>query len=77
MCIIRYLIIFVYAFNSCFLSDIYTKLYLEYYFRLLYNVYNMEVAHVKKKKLIIIFYFICFHDKFLVQPLLTLLEKKS
>ena len=28
---------------------IYTKLYLEYYFRLLYNVYNMEVEHVKKK----------------------------
>ena len=38
-CIISYLIIFVYAFNSCFLTDIYTKLYLEYYFRLLYNVY--------------------------------------
>ena len=46
MCIISYLIIFVYAFNDCFLTDIYTKLYLEYYFRLLSNVYNMEVAHI-------------------------------
>ena len=36
----------------------------------------MEVAHVKKKKkLIIIFYFICFHDKFLASPLLTSVEK--
>ena len=33
-----------------FLTNIYTKLYLEYYFRLLYNVYNMEVEHVKKIK---------------------------
>ena len=33
----------------------YTKLYLEYYFRLLYNVSNIEVEY-EKKKLIIIFY---------------------
>ena len=47
MCVISYLIIFVYAFNGCFLTDIYNKLYLEYYFILLYNVYNMEFVHVK------------------------------
>ena len=52
-----------------FLTDIYTKLYLEYYFRLLYNVYNMEVEHVKKIKKLILF--ICSHDKFIVSPLLT------
>ena len=31
-----------------FLTDIYTKLYLEYYFRLLYNVSNIEVEYEKK-----------------------------
>ena len=31
----------------------YTKLYLEYYFRLLLNVYNMEAINIKKK----LFYF--------------------
>ena len=46
-----------------FLTDIYTKLYLEYYFRLLYNVYNMEVVHV------IFFFFFGSHDKFLALPL--------
>ena len=68
-CMISYLIIFVYAFNVCCLTDIYTKLYLEYYFRSLYNIYNMEVVHIKK-----INYFIFFlvpHDKFLSPPLLT------
>ena len=66
---ISYSIIFFYAFNVCCLTNIYTKLYLEYYFRLLYNVYNMEVVHIKK-----INYFIFLlvpHDKFLVPPLLT------
>ena len=67
MCVISYLIIFVYAFNGCFLTDIYTKLYLEYYYRLLYNVYNMEVVHVKKK--INNYFFICSHDKFLAPSL--------
>ena len=55
-CMISYLIIFVYAFNGCCLTDIYTKLYLEYYFRSLYNVYNMEVVHIKKKLIILFFY---------------------
>ena len=33
-----------------FLLIFYIKLYLENYFRLLYNEYNMEVAYIKKKK---------------------------
>ena len=47
-----------------FLLIFYIKLYLENYFRLLYNVYNMEVAYIKKnnnnkknKKIIIILFF--------------------
>ena len=54
---------------ACRLTDIYTKLYLKNYFRLLYNLYNIEVVHIKK-----INYFIFLlvpHDKFLVPPLLT------
>ena len=67
---------------ACRLTDIYTKLYLKNYFRflkkknyfrLLYNLYNMEVVHIKK-----INYFIFLlspHDKFLALPLLTPLQK--
>ena len=54
---ISYLVIFFYAFNDCCLINIYTKLYLEHYFRLLYNVYNMviEVVHIIKKNYYFIF----------------------
>ena len=37
---------------------IYTKFYLEYYFRLLLNVYNMEVVNIYKKILIILFFYL-------------------
>ena len=50
---------------------IYTKLYLEYYFRLLLNVYNMEAINIKKKKKILVP-----HDKFLTPPQPTYLKKK-
>ena len=50
------MISYFYVFNGCCLTDICTKLYLEYYFRLLYNVYNMEVVHIKK--LIILFFYL-------------------
>ena len=36
---------------------VYTKLYLEYYFRLLLNVYNMEAINIFKKIIIIILIF--------------------
>ena len=68
-CIISYLIIFFYALCDCCLTNIYTKLYLEYYFRLLYNVYNMEVVRIKKINYFI--FLLVLHDKFLVPPLLT------
>ena len=62
-----------YVFNGCCLIDICTKLYLEYYFRLLYNVYNMEVVHIKKINYFI--FLLAPHDKFLTLPLLTLRKK--
>ena len=66
---------------ACRLTDIYTKLYLKYYFRclkknyfrLLYNLYNMEVVHIKKINYFI--FLLAPHDKFLALSLLTPLQK--
>ena len=62
-CMISYLIIFIYAFNDCCLADLqtiynvfrllYTKFYLEYYFRLLDIIWKL---YILKKKLIILFF---------------------
>ena len=55
---ISYLVIFFYTFNNCYLIDIYTKLYLEHYFRLLHNVFNMIIEVVHIKKIIILFFYL-------------------
>ena len=58
---------------ACRLTDIYTKLYLKNYFRLLYNLYNIEVVHIKKINYFI--FLLAPHDKFLALSLLTPLQK--
>ena len=66
------LYLFIYFFEN------HTKLYLEYYFRILY-IHNMEVVQTKKLINNNIFFFLLnsTHDKFPAPPLLTSLKKKK
>ena len=76
------MISYFYAFNGCCLTDIYTKLYLEYYFRfffkkknyfrLLYNVYNMEVLYT-----IFFFFFTCPSGQIPISTTADPITKKS